>query len=155
MTETKTYMQKGVEKWVREHKEEILEHINRQKRYSNDIHRQVGVVVYDTSLRETGYGHNRLIGKKTKARLQKPTKYPYMIHAETMAILNSKCHPYLVAMEWFPCANCTKTMIWKGVSHLVCNKLDNTASRQQRYKFLQSLRMLKESRINIIYWEDL
>ena len=60
------------------------------------------------------------------------TKYPYVVHAELNAILNSKndlrgCSIYV---SLFPCNECAKAIIQSGISRIVyCGKLSSCESR--------------------------
>ena len=62
------------------------------------------------------------------------TKYPYVVHAELNAILNSKndlrgCSIYV---SLFPCNECAKAIIQSGIKEVIydCNKYDGSTAVQ-------------------------
>ena len=70
------------------------------------------------------------------------TKYPYVVHAELNAILNSKvdlsnCTIYVTM---FPCNECTKAIIQSGIKHMIylTNKYPDSTAVKASMKMLDS-----------------
>ena len=70
------------------------------------------------------------------------TKYPYVCHAELNAILNSNHNlkGSTVYVTLFPCNECTKAIIQKGISEVIylCDKYSDTDSVRASKKMLES-----------------
>ena len=68
------------------------------------------------------------------------TKYPYVVHAEPNAILNanSKTQGCTLYVSLFPCNECTKAIIQKGIKEVVYldNKYAHTTETQASAKML-------------------
>lgn len=113
---------------------------------SKDPSTQVGACIVNTEKRIIGIGYNGFPrgcdddvfpwGKGNPDSLN--TKYPYVVHAEANAILNSggdkKGATLYVSL--FPCNECAKLIVQSGISHIVYmsdkyrNESSNIASRK-------------------------
>lgn len=97
---------------------------------SKDPSTKVGACIVNKDNKIVGIGYNGMpVGcddsimpweRKAKDNLQ--TKYPYVVHAELNAILNSNqqslkgCTLYVTL---FPCNECAKAVIQSGIRHIV------------------------------------
>ena len=67
-------------------------------------------------------------------------KYPYVVHAEPNAILNSNSKTFgcTLYVSLFPCNECTKAIIQVGIKEVVyaCNKYKDTVATQASLKML-------------------
>lgn len=90
---------------------------------SKDPNTQVGAVVVNDDNRIIGMGYNGMPGGDDtfpwarEAEKTKDTKYPYVVHAELNAILNTTAptkgaHLYV---SLFPCSNCAKLIVQAGI----------------------------------------
>lgn len=96
---------------------------------SKDPNTQVGACIVNTSKRIVGIGYNGLpfgcdddkypwTNDKTGPYLD--TKYPYVVHAEPNAILNSTSNLENASLyvTLFPCNECAKLIIQSGIKHI-------------------------------------
>lgn len=97
---------------------------------SKDPNTKVGACIVNQKKRIVGIGYNGLpcgcddlsfpwVNDKSINELD--TKYPYVVHAESNAILNSTtnldgCSLYV---SLFPCNECAKLIIQSGIKHIV------------------------------------
>ncbi|MBN1517898.1 dCMP deaminase family protein [Candidatus Sumerlaeota bacterium] len=96
---------------------------------SKDPHSQVGCCVVSRDKKILGVGYNgfpigcsdeELPWGREGAFLE--TKYPYVCHAELNAVMNSNfadLRGAIVYVTLFPCNECTKLLIQKGVGRIV------------------------------------
>ncbi len=85
------------------------------------------------------------------------TKYPYVVHAEPNAILNSttKLDNCSIYVSLFPCHECTKLIIQSGIKEIIYmdNKYDGTESDKAAKRMLNacgvSYRMMKKIEVTI------
>jgi dCMP deaminase len=96
---------------------------------SKDPSTQVGACIVDKDNKVVGIGYNGFpIGcsddnlpwdKKSEDANQ--TKYPYVVHAEANAILNSTkdLHGARIYVDLFPCNECAKLIIQSGIKEVV------------------------------------
>jgi dCMP deaminase len=113
---------------------------------SKDPNTQVGACIVDDSNKIIGIGYNgfpigcsddELPWCNTSAS-PNDTKYPYVVHAEVNAILNSSKNlkNAKIYVTLFPCNECAKVIIQSGIKEVVClsdkyHDLDQTkASRK-------------------------
>ncbi len=96
---------------------------------SKDPNTQVGACIVNTDKKIVGVGYNGLPWgceddefpwEARDGDLEK-TKYPYVVHAELNAILNStqnlkNCKIYV---SLFPCHECTKAIIQSGIKEII------------------------------------
>jgi len=135
---------------------------------SKDPNTQVGACLVDENNKIVGIGYNGFpIGCSddelpwcNTAASPNDTKYPYVVHAEVNAILNSnkvlKNAKIFVAL--FPCNECTKVIIQSGIKEIIylSDKYAETdsvkASKKMldmaKVKYLQFKTELKELKIN-------
>ena len=94
---------------------------------------------------------------KKHPKVRHPEKYRWIIHAERAAI--SGCAKSGIStlgkglyMHWFPCDECTKSIITAGIIILVCDRPDlKDIELQNKWHFKESLQMLIEAGIKIKY----
>lgn len=96
---------------------------------SKDPSTQVGACIVDADNKIVGIGYNGFprgcsddaLPWARKAADVKDTKYPYVVHAEVNAILNStvKLHDARMYVALFPCNECAKMIIQAGIKELV------------------------------------
>ncbi len=96
---------------------------------SKDPSTQVGACIVDRSNRIVGIGYNGFprgcsddaLPWGRKADDIKETKYPYVVHAEVNAILNStrNLDGARMYVALFPCNECTKMIIQSGIKEIV------------------------------------
>jgi len=96
---------------------------------SKDPSTQVGACIVDENNKIVGIGYNGFpIGCSDKdlpwakkAPKMLDTKYPYVVHAEVNAILNStvKLHNARMYVALFPCNECAKMIIQAGIREIV------------------------------------
>lgn len=116
---------------------------------SKDEHTQVGACIVNRDQRIVGIGYNGLPYGCDDATYPwnkegdfLDTKYPYVVHAEANAILNSttglkNCAIYVTL---FPCHECAKLIIQSGIKEIIYmeDKYDGTPSDQASKRMLQS-----------------
>jgi len=121
---------------------------------SKDPNTQVGACIVNEKKRIVGIGYNGFpIGIDDD---QYPwenegeflhTKYPYVVHAEPNAILNStvSLDNATLYVTLFPCHECAKLIIQSGIKEIVYveNKYQQEASVQA------SMRMLEDAKVNL------
>ncbi|MGM9969507.1 MAG: deoxycytidylate deaminase [Anaeroplasma sp.] len=117
---------------------------------SKDPSTQVGACVVNQDKRIIGIGYNGFPkgcnddeypwGKSDDDKLN--TKYPYVVHAEANAILNSttSLKNATIYVTLFPCNECAKLIIQSGVKQIVymCDKYRSTESNIASRKMLDS-----------------
>ena len=96
---------------------------------SKDPSTQVGACVVNEDKRIIGIGYNGFPrgcddniypwGKTSNNILE--TKYPYVVHAEANAILNSSASlkGATIYVTLFPCNECAKLLIQSGIRHII------------------------------------
>jgi dCMP deaminase len=123
---------------------------------SKDPHTKVGACIVNEKMRIIGIGYNGfpygcddLVYPWDNAKDKKflDTKYPYVVHAEANAILNSTQHldNATLYVSLFPCNECAKLIIQSGIKHLVYmdDKYKDTDS------FIASRKMLESAGITL------
>lgn len=96
---------------------------------SKDPGTQVGACIVDENNKIVGIGYNGFprgcpddkLSWARKAPDVKNTKYPYVVHAEVNAILNStvKLNNAKMYVALFPCNECAKMIIQAGIKEIV------------------------------------
>ncbi len=95
---------------------------------SKDPHTQVGAAIVDDDHRVISVGYNGLPRGCTDQEYPwqregdvLDTKYPYVVHAELNAILNSKwsVKGTTIYVSLFPCNECAKAIIQSGIKRVV------------------------------------
>lgn len=107
---------------------------------SKDPSTQVGACIVDKTNKIVGIGYNGFpmgcsddkLPWERKADNPNDTKYPYVVHAEVNAILNStvKLHDAIIYVALFPCNECAKIIIQSGIKEIIflSDKYNNTDS---------------------------
>lgn len=131
---------------------------------SKDPNTQVGACIVNASNRIVGVGYNGLPygcndeeypWAKREGSLEE-TKYPYVVHAELNAILNSTtslqgCKLYV---SLFPCHECVKAIIQSGIQEIIyCDdKYSGTPSDIAAKKMLTSanIKLRKMENVDIL-----
>ncbi|MCM2326022.1 MAG: dCMP deaminase family protein [Candidatus Woesearchaeota archaeon] len=96
---------------------------------SKDPSTQVGACIVNDKKRIIGIGYNGFpkgcsdeeLPWDREADNQNDTKYPYIVHAEANAILNStkELDGATIYVALFPCNECTKLIIQSGIKEIV------------------------------------
>jgi len=95
---------------------------------SKDPNTQVGACIVDLDNKIVGIGYNGFpIGCSddnlpwAREGAANETKYPYVVHAEANAILNSTkdIHGARIYVDLFPCNECAKLIIQSGIKEVV------------------------------------
>ena len=95
---------------------------------SKDPNTQVGACIVDRDNKIVGIGYNGFpIGCSddnlpwAREGAANETKYPYVVHAEANAILNSTkdIHGARIYVDLFPCNECAKLIIQSGIKEVV------------------------------------
>lgn len=132
---------------------------------SKDPHTQVGACIVNQGNKIVGIGYNgfpigcsddSLPWERDSKDINK-TKYPYVVHAEANAILNSTKDLYdsRIYVGLFPCNECAKLIIQSGIKEIVylSDKYQNTSSNKASKKMLKmagvKTRKLKVDKIKI------
>lgn len=96
---------------------------------SKDPNTQVGACIVDKDSKIVGIGYNGFpigcsddnLPWSRDAENSNETKYPYVVHAEANAILNSTkdLHGARIYIDLFPCNECAKLIIQSGIKEVV------------------------------------
>ena len=96
---------------------------------SKDPSTQVGACIVDKDNKIVGIGYNGFpigcsddnLPWSRDAENSNETKYPYVVHAEANAILNSTkdLHGARIYVDLFPCNECAKLIIQSGIKEVV------------------------------------
>lgn len=96
---------------------------------SKDPNTQVGACIVDQNKKIVGIGYNGFplgcsdeeLPWAREAKNVNDTKYPYVVHAEVNAILNStkKLDGATMYIALFPCNECAKIIIQSGIKEIV------------------------------------
>ncbi len=96
---------------------------------SKDPNTQVGACIVNVSNKIVGIGYNGFptgcsdedLPWERTADEMNLTKYPYVVHAEANAILNSTkdLHGSRIYVDLFPCNECAKLIIQSGITEVV------------------------------------
>lgn len=96
---------------------------------SKDPNTQVGACIVDQQNKIVGIGYNGfpigcsddILPWEREAKNINDTKYPYVVHAEANAILNSTkdLHGARIYVGLFPCNECAKLIIQSGIKEIV------------------------------------
>ena len=121
---------------------------------SKDPVTQVGACIVNQKNRIVGIGYNGFpIGLDddvypwTKEGDFINTKYPYVVHAEPNAILNSTVtlDGATLYVTLFPCHECAKLIIQSGIKEIVYNE----NKYQEKESVQASMRMLKDAGVSL------
>lgn len=130
-----------------------LAHLSAKR--SKDPSTQVGAVIVSKEHRVVGIGYNGFPNGCDDDEFPwdregtfGQTKYPYVVHAELNAILNSKqnLHGCSIYVSLFPCNECAKSIIQSGIVKIVyeSDKYANTEGT------IASKRMLHAAGIELV-----
>ncbi|MBR3693618.1 MAG: dCMP deaminase family protein [Erysipelotrichales bacterium] len=130
-----------------------LAHLSAKR--SKDPSTQVGAVIVDEQKHVVGVGYNGLpygcsddVFPWDREGAYGDTKYPFVVHAELNAILNSisKLHNCTLYVSLFPCNECAKAIIQSGITRIVyeSDKYADTDSTKA------SKRMLKSAGVELV-----
>ena len=122
---------------------------------SKDPSTQVGACIVNPSNRIVGIGYNGMPSGCDDddfpwERQGEATKYPYVVHAELNAILNSiqnlsGCKIYV---SLFPCNECAKAIIQSGIREIIYES-DKYADTQA---VIASKKMLNAAGVTLRHW---
>ena len=127
---------------------------------SKDPSTQVGACIVDNENKIIGIGYNGFpigcsdnkLPWRRKAKNINDTKYPYVVHAEANAILNStkKLNGSKLYVALFPCNECAKLIIQSGIKEIIylSDKYKHTDSTKASKKMLK-LAKVKLRQLNI------
>lgn len=130
-----------------------LAHLSAKR--SKDPNTQVGAVIVSDEHRVVGIGYNGFpngcdddMFPWEREGAFGSTKYPYVVHAELNAILNSKhnLHGCSIYVSLFPCNECAKAIIQSGISRIVYES-DKYATSDAT---IASKRMLHAAKIELV-----
>ncbi|MFV0395799.1 MAG: deoxycytidylate deaminase [Coprobacillaceae bacterium] len=130
---------------------------------SKDPNTQVGACIVNTDNKIVGVGYNGLpwgcedseFPWETREGELQETKYPYVVHAELNAILNSTSHlkGCRIYVSLFPCHECVKAIIQSGIKKIIFedDKYSGTQSDVAAKRMLDSagVEYTKMSRFDI------
>lgn len=157
MTETKSTKRKGYISWDEYFMGIALLSAQRSK----DPNTQVGACIVDMKKKIIGIGYNGFPmgcsddelpwGVRT-AENYMDTKYPYIVHAEVNAILNStkRLDNCIMYVALFPCNECAKVIIQSGIKEIIYleDKYSETDSVKAAKKMFQ-MAGVKTTQLNI------
>jgi dCMP deaminase len=125
--------------------------------WSKDPSTQVGAVVVNEDKQVLSLGFNgfpRGVEDRVERLADRDIKYQFVSHAERNALDNAPVDikGSTLYSTLFPCNECAKGIIQKGIRTLVTKKPDMTRTHNN---LETSLTMFKEAEIEIIFVEDL
>ena len=107
---------------------ELIKHVSL---FSDDENRKVGCIIINEDNKVVSYGSNTIPLKvnKDKIRLEKPTKYKWVGHAERNAIskaakLGVTTNNCIMYCNYFPCSDCAISIIEAGIKKIYTTKPD-------------------------------
>lgn len=129
--------------------------------FSKDPHTKVcALFIAPDTLNVLTSGVNGLPRKvyESEDRMQRPTKYFYIAHAELNGICNAARHGIpldksAVIVTMFPCCECAKSLIQVGVSTIITKKPDYDDPRWGQ-QFKLSTELFEEVGIQVILIDD-
>jgi dCMP deaminase len=116
---------------------------------SKDPNTQVGACIVNQFNKIIGIGYNGFpigcpddeLPWEREGASMNDTKYPYVVHAEANAILNSTkdLHGARIYVALFPCNECTKLIIQSGIGEIIylSDKYKDTDSTRASKKMLE------------------
>ncbi len=122
---------------------------------SKDPNTQVGACIVNNKKRIVSVGYNGFpsgcsddVYPWNREGNELDTKYPYIVHAELNAILNSKADlsNCTIYVTMFPCNECSKAIIQSGINHIIylTNKYPNSNAVLASVKMLESAGVVVE-----------
>ncbi len=113
---------------------------------SKDPNTQVGACIVNERNRIVGVGYNGmpmgLDASFSWEREGEDTKYPYVVHAELNAILNSikDLHGCRIYTTLFPCSECAKAIVQAGITQVIyaSDRYEGTENNQAAKKIFDA-----------------
>lgn len=98
---------------------------------SKDPSRKIGaIIVSDGRVISTGFNRfPRGVDDTVAARLERPLKYKFTVHAERVAILNAAAlgiatfGSQMYVTGWLPCEECAKAIIDAGIKEVITQRM--------------------------------
>jgi dCMP deaminase len=126
--------------------------------WSKDTNTKTGAVITDADHRILSVGYNGFpsgCNDNILERYQRPAKYFYTEHAERNAVFNAakngvRLKDSTMYIMWFPCADCSRSIIQSGIKKVVCYKPDFTIPKWGE-SFKAGHEMLTEAGVEILY----
>lgn len=122
---------------------------------SPDPNTKVGCVIY-TKKEEMIHGFNDFpFGiNKLSNRLERPSKYTWIEHAERNAIYNAakkgiSLDDSTIYLNWYPCIDCARAIIQSGISEIVCEKKPDYSDQRWGEQFKVVTQMFDEATIKV------
>jgi dCMP deaminase len=120
--------------------------------WSKDPSTKVGAVIVDSDKRVVSVGYNgfpRGVNDDEERYNDRPLKYKLVCHAERNALDNAPLNVSGCTMfVTFPaCNECMKSIIQKGIKHLVVRKTD----REDNYNWKEAMMMAEEAGVTITF----
>ena len=130
-------------------------------KYSTDKSTQIGVLLVDSSGLPVAWGANHFPKgvTETPERLERPTKYLYVVHAEHSAVLDAakrgvKTEGLAMYGTWVACNECAKSIIDSGIIKVVSHKKTMDACPEHWKKPIEiATQMFKEAGVIYEQWE--
>lgn len=126
--------------------------------WSKDPRTQVGSVIVSDRRRVVSVGYNgfpRHIEDRGDWLEDRETKHLFVAHAERNALDNAECSVVgsTVYTTLFPCNECAKSIIQRGITRVVSFKFSN--DEFQRFNYDQTLFLLKAASTEITLYEKI
>lgn len=122
--------------------------------WSKDPSTQVGSVIYNDQFQILSVGFNgfpRGVDDLLVRYHDRSTKLLFVAHAERNALDNcfSDCRGATLASTLFPCNECAKSIIQRGIKRVVTRPLPDNFQVRVRFNHEISLQMFKEAGIKV------
>ncbi len=122
---------------------------------SDDPNTKLGSLVVSEENDILSLGYNGLPRgiKPTENNTSRPTKYPYMVHAEENAILNAgrkgvALRGSKLYVEMFPCMNCARAIVQAGIREVVVgNVITNSGNWKDQQR--QAYDLFQEAKVQV------
>ena len=153
-----TFLEESPSRWDMRHYMLAL-HVST---WSKDPTTQVGAVIVGKRRRDIAIGYNGFppgIEDLPERYMDRPTKYLFTQHAERNVLDNARfdCADATLVTTMFPCAECTKSLISKGIRRLVTCPVPAPLEERGRHvptwrdSVPASIQMLKEAGVTVLY----
>jgi len=126
--------------------------------WSKDTSTQVGTVIVDHKKRIVSVGYNGMppgVNDDVKERHERPAKYFYFEHSERNAVYNTdqSLEGCTAFVTHFPCADCARALIKKGLSYVVVDVdygLNSEFTRTRKDSAMAAFEMFNESGVIVV-----
>ena len=125
---------------------------------SDDPNTKLGSLIVSTNKDILSLGYNGLPRgiKPTELNTTRPTKYPYMVHAEENAILNAgrngiALKDSILYVDMFPCMNCARAIIQAGIAEVVVGHITTDSGNWTDVQS-QAREMFQEAGVKLRQW---